>query len=106
MRVMAMFETPYPNSAAACHERAIHEEPLLAVNMGAVPGVYRSLLALTAEDLESCLDFLGAMRPLRLCPCCGSKITLVDTTFFSGQRSWRIQVPVCPLCEQDLKTYH
>jgi hypothetical protein len=103
---MAMFETPYPNSAAACHERAIHEEPLLAVNMGAVPGVYRSLLALTAEDLESCLDFLGAMRPLRLCPCCGSKMTHVDTAFFSGQRSWTIQVPVCPLCEQDLKTYH
>lgn len=90
-------------SAAAWHEGAIHEKPLLAVYTGAVPSVYRSRLALTAEDLEKCLDFLCAMRPFRLCPCCGSKITHVDTAFFSGKRSWSIQVPVCPLCEQDIE---
>jgi hypothetical protein len=68
-----------------------------------VPGVYRSRIALTAVELENCLDFLRAMRRFRLCPSCGSKIAHFVTAFFSGKRNWRIQVPACPLCEENIE---
>jgi hypothetical protein len=60
-------------------------------------------LTLTAGDLERYLHFLCALWSFRLCPCCGSKIADVDTAFFSGKRSWIIQVPVCPFCEPDVE---
>ena len=43
------------------HEGAIHEKPLLSVYKGAVPGVYRSRLALTAEDLGKCVSTFSAL---------------------------------------------
>jgi uncharacterized protein (UPF0212 family) len=67
-------------------------------------GMYhRSGSAMIAEDLEMFLDFLCIMLPFQHCPCCGSKMTHVDTVFFLGERSWSIQVPVCALCEPDIE---
>ena len=54
-------------------------------------------------DLEKMLDFLCAAQPIQLCPCCGSKMTHVDTVYFLHERRWRILVPVCPLCEQGIE---
>jgi len=46
------------------------------------------------------LDTMRAAPPLEYCRRCGSKMLLVETTFFShGEQFWTVPIPVLPRCD-------
>ena len=50
--------------------------------------------------VKKLFDSLTMLPSQVYCPKCGSKMLLVETTFFSlGEQFWTIPLPVCSMCD-------
>ena len=58
-----------------------------------------SISSTVVQSVEELFDALSALPPLVHCRKCGSRVLLMNATFFSyGGKVWNLWLPVCTNC--------